>query len=64
MASIFRVEESASEEPPKYRFTQDLHGAISHKTAFFIVLLVHVVFKRRICSLSVDADTVIGNVSN
>jgi hypothetical protein len=23
--------------PPKGRFTQDLHGAVSHKTAFFIV---------------------------
>jgi hypothetical protein len=26
--------------PPKRRFTQDLHGAISQKTAFFIVTAV------------------------
>jgi hypothetical protein len=72
IASIFRVEKSASEEParasgcrvwrvllklvprsrnflpwrwrryvsPKCRFTQDLHGATSHKTAFFLVTVV------------------------
>jgi hypothetical protein len=48
VASIFRVEESASEEPacscrlssPKRRFTQKLHGATSQKTAFFIVTAV------------------------
>jgi hypothetical protein len=43
IASIFRVEKSASEEPawrwrryvpPKCRLTQDLHGATSQKTAF------------------------------
>jgi hypothetical protein len=53
IASIFRVEKSASEEPaseggcilqryvpPKRRFTQDLHDATSQKTAFFIVTAV------------------------
>jgi hypothetical protein len=43
IASIFGLEKSASEEPawacgyvpPKRRFTQDLHGATSQKTAFF-----------------------------
>jgi hypothetical protein len=49
ITSIFRVEKSASEEPawadgyrlrnvpPKRRSTQDLHGATSQKTEFFIV---------------------------
>jgi hypothetical protein len=47
IASIFRVDKYASEEPtsaggvpPKRRFTQDLHGATSQKTAFFIVTAV------------------------
>jgi hypothetical protein len=54
IAYIFRVEKSSSEEPagaggrffypenvlPKCRFTQDLHCATSHKTAFFIVTAV------------------------
>jgi hypothetical protein len=51
ITSIFRVEKSASEEPawaggcrwyvpPKRRFTQDLHGATSQKTTFFIVTAV------------------------
>jgi hypothetical protein len=52
IVSIFREEKSASEEPasaggcslwyvpPKRPFTQDLHGAITQKTAFFIVTAV------------------------
>jgi hypothetical protein len=50
IAYIFRVEKSAGKEPaweggccespPKRRFIQDLHGATSQKTAFFIVTAV------------------------
>jgi hypothetical protein len=50
VASIFRVENSASDESEraggcshvssKLRFTQDLHGATSQKTTFFIVTAV------------------------
>jgi hypothetical protein len=45
MASIVRVEKSASEEPAwagdcKLQFIQELHDAISQKTAFFIVTAV------------------------
>jgi hypothetical protein len=85
IASIFRVEKSASEEPawagevcshlltlvpssriflprrwrrdvpPKRRFTQDLHGAISQNTAFFIGTAVktsNLTYSVRHCSLS------------
>jgi hypothetical protein len=48
IASIFRVEKSASEE---HRFTQDLHCTTSQKMAFFIVtavktskLIQHIIF--------------------
>jgi hypothetical protein len=53
IASIFRVEISANvsrwlhcsagdggDVPPKRRYTQDLHGATSQKTAFFTVTAV------------------------
>jgi hypothetical protein len=51
IASICRIEKSASEEPestgglhryvpPKRRLTQDLRGATSQNTAFFIVTAV------------------------
>jgi hypothetical protein len=43
-AIVFRDEwlprEQVAYVPPKPRFTQDLHGATSQKTAFFIKLLI------------------------
>jgi hypothetical protein len=35
-----RVDLVCSDVPPKRRFTQDLHGATSQKTAFVIVIAV------------------------
>jgi hypothetical protein len=59
IASIFRAEKSVSKElacaggdnvPPKCRFTQNLHGATSQKTEFF----VEYVYQMNVCLRRLD----------
>jgi hypothetical protein len=37
----FFYPEDGGDIPPKRRFTQDIHGATSQKTAFFIISFVY-----------------------